>query len=180
MVAVGALLAIQFAGVAWLYGSSAFRARGTRRALFTAMAFGCAFAVAARAIASIHAATLASEPSLAEAYAGIALHVSILAGFATALGRYRHRNWMRFEAMVDALLLIVAAAIVLVQLDGSSGVALSRNPSLRALALISNTLAAANVILGALLLAWRGEVLGERLATALSLGVLSLGVANFL
>ncbi|HET7550864.1 MAG TPA: ATP-binding protein [Gemmatimonadaceae bacterium] len=179
-VIVDALLAIQFAGVAWLYGLSAIGARGTRRALFAGLACGCAFAVVARTIATVNAATLQQGPSLAEAYAGIALHVSILAGFATALGRYRHRNWMRFEAMVDALLLIVAAAIVLVQLDGSSSVALSRNPSLRALALISNTLAAANVILVALLLAWRGEVLGERLATALSLGVLAMGVSSFL
>jgi two-component system NtrC family sensor kinase len=179
-VAVAALLAIQFAGVAWLYGFSAIRARGTRRALFTALAFGGAFAVVARTIAAVHPSTPGAGASLMEAYAGIALHVSILAGFATALGRYRHRNWMRFEAMVDALLLIVAAAIVLVQLDGSSSATLSSDPSLRALALISNTLAAANVILVALLLAWRGEVLGERLATALSLGVLAMGVANFL
>jgi two-component system NtrC family sensor kinase len=180
IVTVDALLAIQFAGVAWLYGLSAIGARGTRRALFSALALGCAFAVSARTIAAMHAATPQQAPSLAEAYAGIALHVSILIGFATALGRYRHRNWIRFEAMVDALLLIVAASIVLVQLDGPSGMALVHDPSLRALALISNTLAAANVILVALLLAWRGEVLGERLATALSLGVLGLGVANFL
>jgi two-component system NtrC family sensor kinase len=180
MVAVDALLAIQFAGVAWLAGASAVRARGTRAALFTALAAGCTFALVARAIATLHAATLMDGPPLAEAYAGIALHVSILVGFATALGRYRHRNWMRFEAMVDALLLIVAAAIVLVQLDGASGTAVTSNPFLRALALTSNTLAAANVILVALLLAWRGEVLGERLATGLSLGVLSMGVANFL
>ncbi|HEU6450866.1 MAG TPA: hypothetical protein VFT57_05545, partial [Gemmatimonadaceae bacterium] len=180
IVTVDALLAIQFAGVAWLYGLSAIGARGTRRALFSALAFGCAFAVVARIIAALHAATPHQTSSLAEAYAGIALHVSILIGFATALGRYRHRNWIRFEAMVDALLLIVAAAIVLVQLDGPPAMAIARDPSLRALALISNTLAAANVILVALLLAWRGEVLGERLATALSLGVLGLGVANFL
>lgn len=179
-VIVDVLLAIQFAGVAWLYGLSAIGARGTRRALFAALAAGCFFAVVARTIATIHAATPQHGPSLAEAYAEMALHLCILAGFATALGRYRHRNWMRFEAMVDALLLIVAAAIVLVQLDGPSSTSLVRDPSLRALALLSNTLAAANVILVALLLAWRGEVLGERLATALSLGVLAMGVANFL
>ena len=179
---VDALLAIQFAAVAWLYGSSAVRARGTRRALFASLALGCGFALIGRAAGALHGASIgdAQHPSLVEAYAGIAFNVSILIGFATALGRYRHRNWMRFEAMVDALLLIVAAAIVLVQLDGSSSMALSRSSSLRALALISNTLAAANVILVALLLAWRGEVLGERLATALSLGVLAMGVANFL
>jgi two-component system NtrC family sensor kinase len=180
IVTVDALLAMEFAGVAWLYGLSAIGARGTRRALFSALAFGCAFAVVARTIAALHPATAQQAPSLAEAYAGIAVHVCILIGFATALGRYRHRNWIRFEAMVDALLLIVAAAIVLVQLDGPSGVAPVRDPSLGTLALISNTLAAANVILVALLLAWRGEVLGERLATALSLGVLAMGVANFL
>ncbi len=177
---VDALLAIQFAGVAWLYGLSASGARGTRLALFTALAAGGAFAFAARSIAAYNAATLFHGPSVIEAYAGVALHVSILAGFATALGRYRHRNWMRFEAIVDALLFIVAAAVVLVQLDGPSGISIVRDPSLRALALTSNTLAAANVILVALLLAWRGEVLGERLASALSLGTLAMGVANFL
>lgn len=180
IVTVDALLAIQFAGVAWLYGLSAIGARGTRRALFSALAVGCTFAVVARTIASRHAATASAAPSLTEAYAGMAVHVSILIGFATALGRHRHRNWIRFEAMVDALLLIVAAAIVLVQIDGPSGTGLVSDPSHRVLALISNTLAAANVILVALLLAWRGEVLGERLATALSLGVLAMGVANFL
>ncbi len=179
-VLVDALLVLQFAGIAWLYGLSAIGARGTRRALFGGLAVSAAFAVVARTLATLDEAALFQGPPTVEAFAGVALHVSILAGFATALGRYRHRNWMRFEAMVDALLLIVAAAIVLVQIDGPSGTTLVSDPSLRALALTSNTLAAANVILVALLLAWRGEVLGERLATALALGTLAMGVANFL
>ena len=181
-VTVDLLLAIQFAGVAWLYGWSALRARGTRRALFGSLAIACGFALLGRMTGALHAVSIgiAQHPSIGEAYAGVALQVSIMAGFAMALGRYRHRNWMRFEAMVDALLLIVAAAIVLVQLDGSSAVALPASSSVRALALLSNTLAAANVILLALLLAWRGEVLGIRLATALSLGAIAMGVANFL
>ena len=181
-VAVDILLAIQFAGVTWLYGWSALRARGTCRALFTALAVACGFALIGRSAGAVHAALIGTtqHPSPGEAYAGVAFQVSIMVGFTMALGRHRHRNWMRFEAMVDALLLIVAAAIVLVQLDGLSAVALSTSSPARALALTSNTLAAANVILVALLLAWRGEVLGARLATALLFGVLAMGVANFL
>lgn len=179
---VDALIAIQFAGVAWLYGWSALRVRGTRRALFASLAIASGFALLGRAAGALHAVSIGSvhHPSLSEAYAGIAFQVSVMAGFAMALGRYQHRNWMRFEAMVDALLLIVAAAIVLVQIEGSSTVAVPASSSVRTLALASNTLAAANVILVALLLAWRGEALGVRLATALSLGALAMGVGNFL
>ena len=103
-----------------------------------------------------------------------------MAGFALALGRYRHRNWMRFEAMVDALLLIVAAAIVIVQFDIAAGGVGSDDTGMHVLALTWNTLAVANLILITLLLAWRGDVLGARLATALALAVLVIAVANFL
>ena len=51
---------------------------------------------------------------------------------------------------------------------------------LRIFAVAWNILAAANMVLVALLLIWRGEALGPRVASGLSLGLVTLALANFL
>lgn len=179
---IDALLCLQFGGVAWVYTRSSLRATGTRHALFTAFGVACVFAFFGRLDWVTHELFTGRvpQPPLVAAYAGIAFQLSVMVGFAAALGRYRHRNWMRFEAMVDALLLIVAAAIVIVQLDAMAAAGEAATPVWRAIFLAWNTLAAGNLILITLLLVWRGEALGPRLAAGIALAALSLGPADVL
>lgn len=176
------LLCLQFAGAAWVCGRAARRVRGTRYVLFAALTVACAFALIGRTASTVQALRTggAAGLPLVEAYSGIALQFSAMLGFATALGRFRHRNWMRFEAMVDALLLIAAAAIVIVQFDALPTGAAHVTPQLRALAFTRNIITAANLVLITLLLVWRGEVLGARLAMWLSLAVLAFGAGNYI
>jgi two-component system NtrC family sensor kinase len=179
---IGALLCVQFGGVAWVYLGAARRVTGTRYALFMSLGVAFAFACLGRLDWVAHELLTGRAPSppLVAVYAGIAFQLSAMAGLAAALGRYRHRNWMRFEAMVDALLLIVAAAIVIVQLDAMPGGDAPVQPGWHAVFLIWNTLAAGNLILITLLLVWRGESLGPRLAAGLALTAMSLGPADVL
>ncbi|HEU4643152.1 MAG TPA: ATP-binding protein [Gemmatimonadaceae bacterium] len=179
---VDVLLCLQFAGAAWVFRVAARRVRGTRRALYVSLAAAAALALVGRGAWTLH--EIASHgPAhwvVAESLFGIAVEASVMVGLAVALGRYRHRNWMRFEAMVDALLLISAVAIVIVQLDAAPPGLDRATPLLRTLAMVWNTVAAANLILVALLLVWRGEALGGRLATGLSLGAVALALSTFL
>ena len=178
------LLTAQFAAGMAMFADARNRSRGTRRALFTALALAAAFGLIGRAswtLAELFTGQPPRPPYI-EAYTGIALQVAAMVGFAMALTRYRHRNWMRFEAMVDALLLIAAAAIVIAQMSAYPGVeppAASTDPMMRLLALGWNVLGAANLILIVLLLVWRGEVLGTRLSAGLTAGAIALGLGNF-
>ncbi|HEX6536137.1 MAG TPA: ATP-binding protein [Gemmatimonadaceae bacterium] len=180
--ALDVLLCLQFAGAAVIFGRASRRVRGTRRVLFTALAVAAAVALVGRGAWALHEIVAGRIPSWrgVEALFGVGVQLSVLAGFAVALGRYRHRNWMRFEAMVDALVLISAVTIVILQLGGVPAGVAHVAPRLRALSLAWNTTAAANLILVALLLVWRGEALGTRLATGLSLGAVTLGLSTFL
>lgn len=176
------LLGAQLAAAAWVYGAAVGHVTGTRRVLYTSLALACALAALGRVGWTVHEVVTGRppRPPLVETSANVAAQLAAMAGFVTALGRYRHRNWIRFEAMVDALLLIVAAAIVIVQFEAVPAELARATPAIRALSFAWNLLAAGNLILIALLLVWRGEVLGARLATALSLAALSLGLGDFL
>ncbi|MGH7647962.1 MAG: hypothetical protein ACREND_07570, partial [Gemmatimonadaceae bacterium] len=175
------LLCAEFAACMTMFASAHTASRGTRRALFTALALASAFALVGRAswtiveIATGHP----PRPPFVEAFAGIAVQLSAMVGFAMALTRYRHRNWMRFEAMVDALLLITAAVIVVSQIAASPTSATTASDAMRWLALGWNVFGAANLVLIVLLLVWRGEVLGTRLAAGLTAGTITFGLANF-
>src|SRR5581483_10642770 len=107
------LLGAQLAAAAWVYGAAVGHVTGTRRVLYTSLALVCALAALGRVGWTVHEVVTGRppRPPLVETSANVAAQLAAMAGFVTALGRYRHRNWIRFEAMVDALLLIVAAAI---------------------------------------------------------------------
>jgi len=178
------LLTAEFAACMAMFADARNRSRGTRRALFTALALAAAFGLIGHASWTIVEMVMGEppRPPYVEAFMGIALQVSAMVGFAMALTRYRHRNWMRFEAMVDALLLIAAAVIVIAQLSAYPGIepsAAATDPAMRLVALGWNALGAANLMLIVLLLVWRGEVLGTRLAAGLTAGAVALGVGNF-
>jgi two-component system NtrC family sensor kinase len=175
------LLCALMAGATWVYVEAMLYAHGTRRVIYMALAAAFGFALIGRAewAATELLTGHAPQPPRLQAYSGVAVQLSAMLGFATAIGRYRHRNWMRFEAMVDALLLIVAAAIVIVQLDAVPAYIVHATPEVRALSFAWNVLAAGNLILVALVLIWRGEALGARLATRLVIAVVAFGLANF-
>ncbi|HEX7941879.1 MAG TPA: hypothetical protein VF488_08725, partial [Gemmatimonadaceae bacterium] len=109
------LLCLQFGGAVWTFWRAARRVRGTRRALYVSLAAAAALALAGRGAWTLHEIVTHRTPDwlIVESLFGVGVAVSVMVGFAIALGRYRHRNWMRFEAMVDALLLISAVAIVI-------------------------------------------------------------------
>ncbi|HEX5180495.1 MAG TPA: ATP-binding protein [Gemmatimonadaceae bacterium] len=178
------VLSADFAACMAMFANARTTSRGTRQALFTALALAAAFGLIGRASWTIVEVWTghAPRPPYVEAIAGIAVQICAMVGFAMALTRYRHRNWMRFEAMVDALLLIAAAVIVITQVSAypSAGAAANAGPAMRLAALSWNVLGVANLILIVLLLVWRGEVLGTRLAAGLTGGAVALGAANFI
>ena len=178
------VLSADFAACMAMFANARTTSRGTRQALFTALALAAAFGVIGRASWTIVEVWTghAPRPPYVEAIAGIAVQICAMVGFAMALTRYRHRNWMRFEAMVDALLLIAAAVIVITQVSAypSAGAAANAGTAMRLAALSWNVLGVANLILIVLLLVWRGEVLGTRLAAGLTGGAVALGAANFI
>ena len=178
------VLSAEFAACMAMFANARTSSRGTRQALFTALALAAAFGLIGRASWTIVEVWTghAPRPPYVEALAGIAVQICAMVGFAMALTRYRHRNWMRFEAMVDALLLIAAAVIVITQVSAypSAGAAANAGPAMRFAALSWNVLGVANLILIVLLLVWRGEVLGTRLAAGLAAAAVALGAANFI
>jgi len=178
------VLSAEFAACMAMFANARTTSRGTRQALFTALALAAAFGLIGRASWTIVEVWTghAPRPPYVEALAGIAVQICAMVGFAMALTRYRHRNWMRFEAMVDALLLIAAAVIVITQVSAypSAGAAANAGPAMRFAALSWNVLGVANLILIVLLLVWRGEVLGTRLAAGLAAAAVALGAANFI
>ncbi|HSJ63285.1 MAG TPA: ATP-binding protein [Gemmatimonadaceae bacterium] len=170
-----ALVAAQVIAAFVVYVNAARVARGTMRVLFAGLMASAAFAAAGHltwAVLGVLERPLSYR--VAETM-GLAAQVCIFAGFAFALGRQRAR--VRFEVLVDAMLLVAAAAIVIVQLEGFFG-----GPRLSggAASVAWSVLAEANLILLALLLAWRGDVLGRRVAVSLAAGTVALAIGNFL
>ncbi|HMA03996.1 MAG: ATP-binding protein [Gemmatimonas sp.] len=176
------LVALQTIGVVATAAMAARGASGTRRTicLATAVAGSCAFLGRLDWISHVLQHGVAPVRPLLEATTGTIMQIAILIGLTVVLARYRHRNWMRFEALTDALLLSVAVSMLVVQADlGTSSIS-SAGTLLRAFAFAWNILAAANMVLVTLLLIWRGEALGVRLAAGISLGLVSLALASFL
>ena len=175
------LVALQTAGVIATAAMAAPGASGTRRTicLATAVAGSCAFLGRLDWIAHVLQYGTAPVRPLLEATTGTIMQIAILIGLTVVLARYRHRNWMRFEALTDALLLSVAVSMLVVQADLGISSTSSAGTLLRAFAFAWNILAAANMVLVTLLLIWRGEALGIRLAAGISLGLVSLALASF-
>jgi two-component system NtrC family sensor kinase len=169
------LVALQVIAALLVYMRAARSARGTMRALFGGLTASATFAAIGHLTwAALSATGRPLSYGVAETM-GLAAQLCIFAGFALALGRQRAR--VRFEVLVDAMLLVVAAAIVIVQLEGYFGSRLT-SPSTASIAW--SVLAEANLILLALLLAWRGDVLGRRVALSLAAGTVALAAGNFL
>ncbi|MFN2399296.1 MAG: ATP-binding protein [Gemmatimonadaceae bacterium] len=158
------------------YISTARRAGRTRRAVFTALAGCAAFGLAGR-LMSLSLPNGHPFAALLEGFSQIAAQLCLLAGL-TALLRGQVLR-LRSEATLDALLLVAAAAVVALQMPyqtvTSNIAALER---LRGVSLVWNLLGGANLILMALLLAWRGDLMGVRMSLGLALGTMALFLAN--
>lgn len=176
---VDVVVTAQVAAAAWAFGSAARRASGTMRTIFLAIAVSGAVALVGRTASTVRAVLDTSAAGLPlEAYTGAAFQLCALFGFSAALGRRHDRRWMRADAVVDALLLVVAAAIVIVQLEPMLVSPAPTGQHRQVLALAWFVLAAANMVLVALLLAWRGETLGSRFAAGFAGAVVTVGLAN--
>ncbi len=153
------------------------RARGTRRILFVGIAAAAASAAVGHtlwAVRGLVGLPPSAFPSLRE-LAVLGAQLALLVAIAVAL--LRHRSIITVETMVDGMLLIVAAAMVAVELDvfPAATAASARVPEL---AILWQLVTAASLVALAILLAWRGELLGPRTATGLALGMVSLALAS--
>ena len=176
------LLILQIALVAAVASRAAANATGTRRVLCLAIAIAMCFALLGRIGWTAAAVTQGVSPVRLglEAVTGVLMQLTIAIGLTVVLARHRHRNWMRFEALIDALLLVVAVSMLVFQADlGPSDVA-GAPPQMQFFALAWNILGATNMVLVALVLIWRGEAIGARVASGLSLGLVMLALGNFL
>ncbi|HJU91090.1 MAG TPA: ATP-binding protein [Gemmatimonadaceae bacterium] len=156
------------------------RASGTRRVLFASLT-GAALLTALGAAAWLVRELATGEPPtvpVAEAIVGITGQLVLAIGLGASLGR--QRSWMRTEALLDALLLVAAAVIVILQIEHATDRTVAVAGWTRIASLLWDTLATTNLILVALLMAWRGEVLGVRVAGGLALGTVFVAIANFL
>ncbi len=176
------LVAVQTLGVIVAAVVIARSATGTRRTICLATGIAGSFALMGRLSWITYVLEHGVEPvrPLLEATTGTIMQIAILIGLTVVLARYRHRNWMRFEALIDALLLSVAVSMLVVQADLGMSSTSSASTLLRTFAFAWNILAAANMVLVTLLLIWRGEALGARLASGISLGLVALALASFL
>ncbi|HJR43202.1 MAG TPA: ATP-binding protein [Gemmatimonadaceae bacterium] len=156
------------------------RAGGTRRLLFASLTGAIALIAIGAAVWLGRELATGAPPRVPviEAIVGITAQLILAIGLGASLGR--RRNWMGTEALLDALLLVAAAVIVIVQIERFTERAVLVSGWLRGASLLWDTLATANLILVALLLAWRGEVLGLRVASGLTLGAIFVAIANFL
>ena len=179
---VDVLLVLQFAAAVAVAAIAARTATGTRRTICLAIAIAASFAFLGRLSWTVYVIQNGTTPvrPLLEATTGAIMQIAMLIGLTAVLARHRHRNWMRFEALIDALLLSVAVSMLVVQADLGMGDSATASALLRTLALAWNILAAANMVLVTLLLIWRGEALGSQVASGLSLGLVTLAFANFL
>ena len=175
------LLVVQTAAAAAVAALVARTSTGTRRTICLAIAFASSFAFLGRVSWVAFILQYGIEPvrPLLEATTGVIMQLALAIGLTSVLARHRHRNWMRFEALIDALLLSVAVSMPVVQ----AGLAMTHNvtasPLLRFLAIAWNIFDAANLVLVTLLLIWKGEALGSRLASGLAFGFVALALANF-
>ena len=176
------LVVLQIAAAIAVSALAVRTATGSRRTICYAVAIAGAFALLGRSSWTLYVIEHGRSPvrPLFEATTGAIMQIAIFLGLVAVLARHRHRNWMRFEALIDALLLSVAVSMLVVQADLAMSANTNASALLRLFAVAWNILAAANMVLVALLLIWRGEALGPRVASGLSLGLVTLALANFL
>jgi len=176
------LLVLELALAVAVSAKAADKATGTRRSLCIAIAIAASFAFLGRLswlIAALQTGIAPVRPMF-EATTGVIMQIAIMIGLTVVLTRHRHRNWMRFEALIDALLLVVAVSMLVVQADLAPTEGTGAPALLQLIAMTWNLLAAANMVLVALVLIWRGEALGARISSGVSLGLVTLALANFL
>ncbi|MDQ3517505.1 MAG: ATP-binding protein [Gemmatimonadota bacterium] len=161
-----------------VYARATDRARGTRRMLFAGLAGSAMFAALGHGWWAVLG--LAGRPLSpgAAALAGLAAQLCVFFGFAAALGRQRTR--LRFEVLADALLLVVAAAIMIVQLEAATALSAGAEGTIRFVPVGWSIISEGSLILIALLLTLHGDVLGRRMAVGFALGTVFLAVGNVL
>ncbi|MDQ6885723.1 MAG: ATP-binding protein [Gemmatimonadota bacterium] len=174
------LICIQLGAAAVACGRGARRFRGTRRLLFVGIAAAAALSLVGRGWYTLHEIWPGTRPMSVtfEALARIAAQLCLGLGLTAALGRRRGR--LQLEPAMDALLLVTAAAMVTVQLNYVPEGGGPAYGAVRTISIVWNALSAINLVLLALLLAWRGEFLGTRTAVGIALGTLALTTANML
>ncbi|MGI8498174.1 MAG: ATP-binding protein [Gemmatimonadaceae bacterium] len=174
------LICLQLGAAAVACGLGARRFGGTRRLLFTGIAAAAALSLMGRGWYTLHEITRGIRPMSVtfEALARIAAQLCLGLGLSAALGRRRSR--LQLEPAMDALLLVTAAAMVTVQLNYVPDGGGPAYGAVRTISIVWNALAAINLVLLALLLAWRGEFLGTRTAVGIALGTLALTTGNML
>ncbi|MGI9075819.1 MAG: hybrid sensor histidine kinase/response regulator [Gemmatimonadaceae bacterium] len=172
------LMSAQVALALVVYARAARHASGTRRMLFAGLAGSATFAALGHAYWAVLG--LAGRPlsPAAAAMAGLAAHTCIFVGFAAALGRQRTR--LRFEVLADALLLVVAAAIMIVQLEAATVLNAGCDGIIRFAPVGWSIISEGSLILIALLLALHGDMLGRRMAVGFALGTVFLAIGNVL
>ncbi|MBC7788633.1 MAG: response regulator [Anaerolineae bacterium] len=161
-----------------VYARATDRARGTRRMLFAGLAGSATFAALGHGWWAVLGLVGRPLSPGAAAVAGLAAQICIFVGFAAALARQRTR--LRFEVLADALLLVVAAAIMIVQLEAATPLNAGGSGIIRFAPVGWSIVSEGSLILIALLLALHGDVLGRRMATGFALGTVFLAVGNVL
>jgi two-component system, NtrC family, sensor kinase len=174
---VNLMLAAMLGFMAYTAWGAIQRSVGTRRVVLWGV-FGAALAGAVgegiAALVPLLTGNSLPFPAANDAFYLIA-HSSLLLGFLWALRRVRP---VRFSAAVDALLLVAAAIILIVQLDYFSGSENALPAATMFFVLVWQAVAAITLILLAMLLAWRGERLGAPTATGLTLGTVTLAMGS--
>jgi two-component system NtrC family sensor kinase len=172
-----ALLVVALISAAIHAARGARAARGTRRLLFGGIATAALCIALAEVGWWLGETTGARQafPNVADLLL-LAAQASILVAVTSALGRHRHV--IRFETAVDGLLLIAAAATLIVHLDYRPAAETTLSPLAFAVTMLWQLTTATSLVVTAILLAWRGELLGGRSATGLSLGTVFLAFGS--
>lgn len=175
-IAVALAVAVFLAAAAWL----ARRVRGASGAVFACVAFAALFGLYAQAqnVASyVLTGRLPHFPTPGLWALVLGANPMLALGYAVALGWQRRA--LTWAVIMDALLLVGAAAII--------GIGVSYltpwpyevvPPGARALLLLWRTFTVAELVLVALLVALRSDLLGMRAAIGLTLGTTTFAIAN--
>ncbi len=150
---------------------------GTRRAVLTGLAAGALFAALGQTVAILQALPTGARapfPSVGDLLFLFG-HASLMTGILVALRRVRP---MRFGAVVDALLLVAAAVLLIVQLDYFPTEDVDLTTLARWFVIVWQVVGAVTLILLSMLLALRGERLGASTAIGITIGTVVLGIGS--
>ncbi|HET7585074.1 MAG TPA: ATP-binding protein [Gemmatimonadaceae bacterium] len=154
------------------------RARGTRRILFAGITAAAAIVALGHVVWIVRILAGVAHPPFPSLHELSVLGAQLALFVAIAVALLRHRSIITVETMVDGLLLIVAAAMVTVELDvfpAAMAASVRLSPDL---AIGWQLVTAASLVALAILLAWRGELLGPRTATGLAVGMVCLALGS--